>query len=86
MTIRKTVAKQNNMILHFFFLIELSICYPYVFLNLSIYRLIYIITFLSLHQYELPKLYISYFLFLLLSFCTIRRFWKKNIISYYWSL
>ena len=41
MTIRSTVTKQSNMILHFFFLIVLSICRSYVFLNLSIYRLVY---------------------------------------------
>ena len=41
MAIRSTVTKQSNMILYFFFLIALSVCLYYVFLNLSIYRIVY---------------------------------------------
>ena len=43
MAIRSTVTKHSNKILHFFFLIALSICYSYIFLNLSIYRLVYVV-------------------------------------------
>lgn len=36
MIIKSVVTEQSNMILHFFFLITLSIYHSYVFLNLSI--------------------------------------------------
>ena len=55
MIIRSTVTKQSDMILHFFFLIALSICHSYIFLNLSIYRFVYAVCINSLPSYLLYK-------------------------------